>query len=197
MRLAARPWAIGASAPATVAAGMQAPATPAAHQPQAVRATRVAQNPLITVTTAASLGGNVNGCRGRPTRSTAVRWAPTRFATARTPAASATWASWSGATACTSSSRPSAMRPSASMASTIDLAGDWTTWRASAPVEVLRPEASYECVDPPVAASAAGDVAVPARQLRDPYVFEDDGRLWLHYTSCGEQGIAAAELVVP
>jgi hypothetical protein len=30
--------------------------------------------------------------------------------------------------------------------------------------------------------------------MRDPAVFEEDGRAWLFYSICGEQGIAAAEL---
>ncbi len=31
------------------------------------------------------------------------------------------------------------------MMSTMDLTGDWRNWKASAPVELLRPEAPYEC----------------------------------------------------
>ena len=34
----------------------------------------------------------------------------------------------------------------------------------------------------------------PVRQLRDPGLFEEDGRTYLFYSFCGEQGIAAAEL---
>jgi hypothetical protein len=30
--------------------------------------------------------------------------------------------------------------------------------------------------------------------MRDPAVFEEDGRTWLFYSICGEQGIAGAEL---
>ncbi len=78
--------------------------------------------------------------------------------------------------------------------STIDLTGDWTTWKASPAVEVLRPEAAYECADMPDAPSDLGDIKGPARQIRDPYVFADEGRTYLFYAFCGEQGIAAAEL---
>ncbi len=84
--------------------------------------------------------------------------------------------------------------PERVLMSSIDLSGDWTTWQASAPVEVLRPEASYECTDLPVAASLGGDVDVPVRQIRDPFVFEEPGRLLLYYSICGEQGIAAAAI---
>ena len=80
------------------------------------------------------------------------------------------------------------------MVSTVDLSPDWTMWRASAPVEVLRPETTYECVDMPNVPSDAGDINEPARQIRDPFVFEDEGRAYLFYSTCGEQGIAAAEI---
>lgn len=87
--------------------------------------------------------------------------------------------------------------PERVMMSTLSIAGDWTTWRASEAVEVLRPEASYECADMPLAPSEAGDVDEPVRQVRDPFVFEEDGQALLFYSSCGEQGIAAARLRLP
>jgi hypothetical protein len=84
--------------------------------------------------------------------------------------------------------------PERVLVSTVDLTPDWTTWRASAPVEVLRPETTYECTDLPNVPSEAGDINEPARQIRDPFVFEDEGRAYLFYSTCGEQGIAAAEI---
>ena len=81
------------------------------------------------------------------------------------------------------------------MVSAIDLAGDWSTWRASAPIDVLQPETAYECTNLPNKPSEAGDVAIPVRQIRDPFVFEDGGRAYLFYSICGEQGIAAAEII--
>jgi hypothetical protein len=81
--------------------------------------------------------------------------------------------------------------------STIDLRSDWTTCRATTPIEIMRPETGYECVDLPIAASEPGDVAVPVRQIRDPFVFDQHGRAVLFYTTCGEQGIAAADLALP
>jgi hypothetical protein len=85
--------------------------------------------------------------------------------------------------------------PERVMLSTIELTGDWQSWKASAPVELLRPEASYECPGLPNVPSAAGEIDGPARQLRDPAVFEErDGRTYLFYSICGEQGLAAAEL---
>ena len=60
----------------------------------------------------------------------------------------------------------------------------------------LEPETKYECAHLPVAPSEAGDVEVPVRQLRDPFVFEERGRLLLFYAGCGEQTINAAELTL-
>jgi len=84
--------------------------------------------------------------------------------------------------------------PERILMSTISQSGDWSTWTLSAPVEVLQPEAPYECPTLPNAPSEAGDVKVPVRQLRDPAIFEENGRTLLFYSFCGEQGIAAAEL---
>jgi hypothetical protein len=84
--------------------------------------------------------------------------------------------------------------PERVMFSTIDLSGDWLAWKTSAPVELLRPEAPYECPGLPNRPSAAGEIEGPARQLRDPTIFEEAGRTFLFYSICGEQGLAAAEL---
>ena len=82
------------------------------------------------------------------------------------------------------------------MLSTIDLSGDWNNWKASAPVELLRPAAPYECLNLPNAPSAAGEIEGPAQQLRDPAIFEEGGKTFLFYSICGEQGLAAAELTI-
>lgn len=84
--------------------------------------------------------------------------------------------------------------PERILMSTIPLSGDWSMWLASTPIEVLQPEAPYECATLPNAPSVAGDIKAPARQLRDPAIFEENGRTFLFYSFCGEQGIAAAEL---
>lgn len=87
--------------------------------------------------------------------------------------------------------------PERVMVSTIDLSGDWTEWRASTAADVLQPDTAYECTNLPNAPSESGDIAVPARQIRDPFVFEEAGRAYLFYSTCGEQGIAAAEITLP
>jgi len=87
--------------------------------------------------------------------------------------------------------------PERILATTITMDPDWTRWKISTPFTVLTPEKAYECVDLPVEPSIVGDISEPARQLRDPAVFEDAGKTYLLYTICGEQGIAAAELTLP
>jgi hypothetical protein len=77
---------------------------------------------------------------------------------------------------------------------TMDLRADWKTWRVSPPVDLLAPAASYECANLPDVPSEAGDIKGPAKQFRDPGVFEEDGRTFLFYSFCGEQGIAGAEI---
>jgi hypothetical protein len=84
--------------------------------------------------------------------------------------------------------------PERVMMATMDLAGGWETWKISPAVELLRPAARYECPDLPNVPSEAGDIKGPAQQLRDPDVFEENGRVFLFYSICGEQGIAGAEL---
>ena len=80
---------------------------------------------------------------------------------------------------------------------TVDLRGDWSTWKAGDASEVIRPEEPYECADLPNEPSEAGDIDKPARQIRDPFVYTESNRAWLYYAVCGEQGIAAAEIPAP
>ena len=76
------------------------------------------------------------------------------------------------------------------------MAHRFATWKASAPVELLRPEAPYECPGLLNVPSAAGEIEGPARQLRDPAIFEDNGRVYLLYAVAGESGIAIAEILI-
>lgn len=84
--------------------------------------------------------------------------------------------------------------PEAILHSTVDLDGDWGRWRASEPVEVLRPERAWEGADLPVAPSIRGAADEPVNQLRDPALFEDGGRTFLFYAVAGESGIGLAEV---
>jgi hypothetical protein len=85
--------------------------------------------------------------------------------------------------------------PERVLTASVALQGYWSAWRAGEASEVLAPQAAYECADLPNAPSGAGDIDVPARQIRDPFIFQDEGRTYLFYATCGEQGIAAAELL--
>lgn len=78
--------------------------------------------------------------------------------------------------------------------STIDLEGDWLNWRASEGVEVLRPERDYEGGNLPVEASRRGHIDERVNQLRDPAIFEDEGKTYLLYSVAGESGIGLAEV---
>lgn len=72
---------------------------------------------------------------------------------------------------------------------------DWSKWGANAPspVVVIKPEQVWEGARFPLKPSewGAGD---DVQELRDPFVFEEDGKLYLFYTVAGEMGIAIAEL---
>ena len=84
--------------------------------------------------------------------------------------------------------------PERILLSTITLGDDWRNWKASAPVEVLTPREPYECVHLPLAPSKAGESEGPERALRDPALLEENGKVFLFYSVCGEQGIGAADV---
>ncbi len=78
--------------------------------------------------------------------------------------------------------------------STIDLAsGAPSTWEFSTPVEVLRPTTIDEGVQYPVVPSVGGKEN-NVNELRDPYIFEDNGHTYLYYGIAGETGISVAEI---
>ena len=85
--------------------------------------------------------------------------------------------------------------PETMLLSTIDLSGDWMKWRESSPVEVLRPARVWEGADAPVTPSVRSTAYGHVNQLRDPAVYEEDGRTYLLYAVAGESGIAIAEVV--
>jgi hypothetical protein len=86
--------------------------------------------------------------------------------------------------------------PERVLVSTIDLGDDWMRWQESTPVEVLRPERPWEGAELPVEPSRGGSIDVPANQLRDPAIFEENGRVYLLYSVAGERGIGLAEVHV-
>lgn len=79
--------------------------------------------------------------------------------------------------------------------SRMELSGDWTDWTPTPWESVLLPEEDYEGAGLPLEPSVMGKAPGPVRQLRDPAVFQEDGRTWLLYSVSGESGIAIAELI--
>lgn len=84
--------------------------------------------------------------------------------------------------------------PERILLSTIDLAGDWREWRESEPIEVLRPERDWEGANAPLEPSIRSTAYGQVNQLRDPAIFEENGRVFLLYAVAGESAIAIAEL---
>ena len=84
--------------------------------------------------------------------------------------------------------------PERILVSTIDVSDDWASWSESEPQEVLRPETPWEGVELPVESSVRGAINRPVNQLRDPCIYEEDGRVYFLYAVAGEHGIALAEV---
>ena len=87
--------------------------------------------------------------------------------------------------------------PERVLLSTIDLTDDWMTWRETTAIEVLRPEREWEGAQFPVEPSRRGSIDEPVNQLRDPAIYEEDGRVYLLYAVAGERGIGIAEIHFP
>ncbi|MBO9570589.1 MAG: hypothetical protein J7497_00015 [Chitinophagaceae bacterium] len=87
--------------------------------------------------------------------------------------------------------------PERILLSTIKLTDDWSDWTPSYPVTVAQPETDYEGADLPITPSDMGLYYGKARQLRDPYVFEDNGKWYLLYTCAGENAIGIGEINAP
>lgn len=78
---------------------------------------------------------------------------------------------------------------------TVQLTKDWTQWKATEPVEVLKPDESYEGTEYEIRPSMMG-YGIKVQQLRYPCIFEDEGRVYLFYSFAGEMGIAMAEIKI-
>jgi len=80
--------------------------------------------------------------------------------------------------------------------SQIDLSSEnWSDWKMTEPVEVLRPETKWEGADQPIEASIRGEVTTRNNQLRDPFIFAEAGKIYLLYCGAGENNIGIAELI--
>ena len=76
------------------------------------------------------------------------------------------------------------------------LTDDWHDWRPGTTVSVLEPERDYEGANLALRPSVRGLAGEPVRELRDPAIFEEDGKTYLLYAVAGESGIALAELAL-
>ncbi len=63
-------------------------------------------------------------------------------------------------------------------------------------MSVLRPEEPWEGTDRPSVPSVRDAINLRVNQLRDPAIFEEDGRIYLLYSVAGEAGIAIAEIEI-
>jgi hypothetical protein len=86
--------------------------------------------------------------------------------------------------------------PEKILQTTIPMTGDWNQWRATSYEEVLTPQAKYECPEMPEAPSEVGEIYGPAKQVRDPALFLESGKVYLFYSVCGEQGVGGAEITL-
>ena len=85
--------------------------------------------------------------------------------------------------------------PERILVSTVRLSDDWADWTESQPLEVIRPEYSYEGANYPIEPSNYGS-AVRVCQLHDPCIFQENGKIYLFYSIAGEMGISMAELKI-
>lgn len=84
--------------------------------------------------------------------------------------------------------------PERILVSTMPLSGNWRRWKPSAPQEVIKPELEYEGAALPLRPSKSGSAPGQVRELRDPAVWREAGKLYLLYSAAGETAICGAEL---
>ena len=87
-----------------------------------------------------------------------------------------------------------AENPERILLSEIDLGDDWMAWTVTDPKVALEPETEWEGANLAHQPSVRRFSMKPVRQLRDPTLFEDDGRSYLFYSTAGESGIDIAEI---
>lgn len=85
--------------------------------------------------------------------------------------------------------------PERILLSCIELTEDWSSWKPSDPIEVIRPVKRWEGGNLEAIPSVRGPVYEKVCQLRDPAVYEEDDKLFILYAVAGEKGIAIAEII--
>ena len=84
--------------------------------------------------------------------------------------------------------------PERILLSSLDTPADWQQWSFTETHEIHRAQKSWEGADIRPQASEYGACMQRVNQLRDPAIFEEDGKIYLLYAIAGEQGIAVGEL---
>ena len=84
--------------------------------------------------------------------------------------------------------------PEKILCGTINLSLPSKDWKVENIRMILKPENKYEGAHLPIKPSNAGTAVFAENALRDPFIFEDDHKLYLFYCVMGESGIALAEL---
>ncbi|MDX1681617.1 MAG: hypothetical protein R3336_00725 [Phycisphaeraceae bacterium] len=77
---------------------------------------------------------------------------------------------------------------------TMDVSQPFDQWHLVDRHDLLAPEREWEGVSEPVRVSHPGSIHHKAHELRDPAVYEEDGRRYVLYSVAGEAGIGIAEL---
>jgi hypothetical protein len=87
-------------------------------------------------------------------------------------------------------------RPERIQVAVMDLSPPVEEWQANPhpPKTVLWPKRDYEGGNLPIETSEPGAAHDRTRALRDPAIFEEDGRAYVFYAIAGEHGIAGADL---
>ncbi len=84
--------------------------------------------------------------------------------------------------------------PERILLSKLDTTVDWQQWSFAETYEIHRAQKTWEGADIRPQASRYGACMQRVNQLRDPAIFEEDGKIYLLYAIAGEQGIAIGEL---
>jgi len=85
-------------------------------------------------------------------------------------------------------------RPERILVSLLNFAVPWEDWQLGETREVHRAKKFWEGADMAPTASNYGAVMHRVNQLRDPAIFQQDGKVYLLYSIAGEQGISIGEL---
>ena len=79
--------------------------------------------------------------------------------------------------------------------STIDLKPLWENWRVERTVSILKPKLDWEGANLPIRPSKIGAAHELEHALRDPCIFEQNGRVYMIYTGGGENALGLAEVI--